>query len=287
MGMSTDLLITPAELRARLGDGDLVVLDATYYLAHEGRNARAEFEAAHIPGARFFDIDLFADPETDLPHMVPSAFRFARLAGELGISNASSIVVYDQKGMFSAPRAWWLFGLFGHDAVRVLAGGLPAWREANLPIETGPATPRAAAEFTPDLRATWLRGLGDLRANLESRAELVLDARPAGRFEASAPEPRPNLPAGHMPGAVNLPATALLEGGTYLAPGALRARFAQAGVTGDRPVVTSCGSGITAAILTLGLRLAGLPQGALYDGSWTEWASRPDTPKEAGPATTP
>jgi thiosulfate/3-mercaptopyruvate sulfurtransferase len=274
-------LIAPAQLADRLGAPDLAVFDATLYLPNEGRNARAEHAAAHIPGARFFDVDEVADPDTDLPHMVPSPGRFARLMGAAGVGDASDVVFYDQRGLFSAARGWWLMRLFGHDRVCVLDGGLPAWRAAGLPTETGPVPPAEPRVFTPDLRAARLRGIGDMLDNLRTGAELTLDARSAARFAAAVPEPRPGMRGGHIPGAKNLPFTELLDAsGRMLPPDALRTRFAAAGVDGSRPVATCCGSGVTAAVLTLGLHVAGLPEGALYDGSWTEWGGRADTPVE-------
>jgi thiosulfate/3-mercaptopyruvate sulfurtransferase len=281
--MSPPPLVTVEWLAERLGAPRLRVLDASFYLPTEGQNARAHFTAAHIPGARFFDIEEVADTETSLPHMLPTPGRFARLVGAMGVGNADLVVIYDQKGIFSAPRAWWMFRLFGHDNVAVLDGGLPAWRESGGRLETGEPAPAAPALFVPDYHAARVRGLGDMRDNLQSRAELVLDARPAGRFDGSAPEPRPGLPSGHIPGSVSLPASELLQGGRTMLPvDALRARFAAAGADGARPVVTSCGTGVSAAILTFGLHLAGLPEGALYDGSWTEWAGRDTTPKATG-----
>jgi thiosulfate/3-mercaptopyruvate sulfurtransferase len=277
----TDPLVSTDWLEAHRGDPDLCLFDATLYLPNEGRNARAEFLAAHIPGARFFDIDEIADPDTSLPHMVPSAGRFERLVGALGVSNASFVVFYDQRGVFSAPRGWWLMGLFGHDRAAVLDGGLPKWRAEGRPLEAGAPPPPTPATFRAGFRASRVRGLGDLRDNLASREALVLDARSAARFAATAPEPRAGLRGGHIPGAVSLPFGELMTpNGTLLAPDALRARFAAAGVDGTRPVVTSCGSGVSAAVLALGLARAGLPQGAVYDGSWTEWGGRDDTPIE-------
>jgi thiosulfate/3-mercaptopyruvate sulfurtransferase len=281
--MTRPSLVDAEWLAERIGAPRLRVLDASFYLPTEGQDAPALFHAGHIPGARFFDIDQVADTETDLPHMLPTPGRFARLVGALGIGNGDLVVIYDQKGIFSAPRAWWMFRLFGHEQVAVLDGGLPGWKAFGGRIETGEPPPPAPAHFVPDYHAARVRGLGDMRDNLHSKAELVLDARPAGRFEGSAPEPRPNLPSGHIPGAVSLPASELLQAGrTMQPPDALRARFAAAGVDGTRPVVTSCGTGVSAAIITFGLHLAGLPEGSLYDGSWTEWAARPDTPKATG-----
>ncbi len=277
----TGPLVDAAWLEQHLGDPGLVVLDATLFLPNEARDAEAEFAAGHIPGAQFFDINAFADPDADLPHMVPAAGRFARLAGALGIGGHSLVVCYDQRGLFSAARAWWLLRLFGHERAAVLDGGLPAWRAAGGDVEDGEPRPAAAATFRPVLHAARLRGISDLLGNLHSRAELVLDARPAGRFDASVPEPRPGMRGGHIPGAGSLPFTELLTPEhTLLPPDQLRRRLLAAGVDGSRNVVTSCGSGVTACVLTLAMAVAGLPEGAVYDGSWTEWGGRPDTPVE-------
>jgi len=277
----TDPLVTTDWLARHLHDPGLIALDATYYLPTENRDARGEFRAAHVPGARFFDIDAIADDATDLPHMVPSPGRFAQLVGALGIANDSFLVFYDQRGVFSAPRGWWLMGLFGHDRAAVLDGGLPKWRREDRPVESGEPPAPVPAMFRPSLRAARLRGLGDMLANVASGAELVLDARAAPRFRAEAPEPRAGLRGGHIPGAANLPFAELLAAdGTMLPPASLRARLAAAGADGSRPVVTSCGSGVSAAVITLALARAGLPAGALYDGSWAEWGGRNDTPIE-------
>lgn len=277
-------LVTTEWLAQELGQPGLVVFDATKYLPNEPKDGREEFAKAHIPGARYFDIDLVADPDTDLPHMVPSAGRFAKLMQELGVSNTSHIVFYDQKGLASAARGWWLMGLFGHDNAAVLDGGLPKWMAEHRPVGDGqPRMPAQAGDFRPDFRTTKLRGVGDMLANVHSKSELVLDARAAGRFTGAVPEPRAGMRSGHIPGSASLPYTDLLNpDGTFKPVDQLRARFEAAGVTGKHPVVTSCGSGVTACILTLGLRLAGLPEGAVYDGSWTEWGGRSDTPVEVG-----
>jgi thiosulfate/3-mercaptopyruvate sulfurtransferase len=275
----TDPLVSTAWLQDCLGQPDLVVFDTTKYLPNENKDGRALFLEAHLPGARFFDIDEVADPDTDLPHMAPTAGRFERLMRAMGVSNGSTVVFYDQKGLQSAPRGWWLMGLFGHDAAYVLDGGLPKWTAEGRPVESGAGAAPAAGTFRASLRAERLRGIGDMMRADAGR--VVLDARAAGRFAGTAPEPRPGLPSGHMPGSRNLPFTELLAAdGTMLPPDALRARFAQAGVDGRLPVVTSCGTGVTACVLALGLRRAGLPEAAVYDGSWTEWAGRNDTPKE-------
>ena len=274
-------LVTTDWLAAELGKPDLVVFDATKYLPNEPKDGVAEFRRGHIPGARYFDIDRIADTDTGLPHMVPTPGRFAKLMGELGVANTSRIVFYDQKGLASAARGWWLMGLFGHDAAAVLDGGLPKWQRENRPVEAGDPSSPSSTIYRPDYRAARLRGVGDIIGNVETQAELVLDARAAGRFTGETPEPRAGMRSGHIPGSASLPYTDLLNAdGTFRSPEAIRDRFAQAGVTAGRPVVTSCGSGVTACILTLGLRLAGLPEGAVYDGSWTEWGGRSDTPVE-------
>jgi thiosulfate/3-mercaptopyruvate sulfurtransferase len=274
-------LVSTEWLDAHLRDPDVVVLDATLYLPQEGKNAAAEFVAAHIPGARFFDIDEIADQDTDLPHMVPTPGRFAKLVGALGVGNDSMVVFYDQNGTHFSARGWWMMGLFGHDRAVLLSGGLKKWRAEGRAIETGAPPPATPKTFRPAFRAERLRGVGDMIANLESRAALVLDARSAPRFHAQVPEARPGLRAGHIPGARNLPYTELLgPDGTLLPADQLRARFAAAGVDGKTPIVTSCGSGVSATVLTIAMVEAGFPYGAVYDGSWTEWGGRADTPVE-------
>jgi len=275
--VSTDWLVR------ELSNPKLVVFDATKYLPNEPKDGQTEFLRAHIPNARFFDIDLIADPDTDLPHMVPSPGRFAKLIGALGVSNDSHVVFYDQKGLASAARGWWLMRLFGHDKAAVLDGGLPKWLAEDRPIDTGEPQPAEPAAFRPDFRATRLRGIGDMLRNVVTQREQVLDARAAGRFTGAIPEPRAGMRSGHIPGALSLPYTDLLRpDGTFRSAAEVKSRLTLAGIDGERSVVTSCGSGVTACILTLGLVVAGLPEGAVYDGSWTEWGGRADTPIEGG-----
>lgn len=281
--MNMGPLVTTEWLAEALGAADLIVFDATKYLPNEAKDGQAEFLKSHIPGARYFDIDLVADTDTDLPHMVPTPGRFAKLMEQLGVSNTSRIVFYDQKGLASAARGWWLMELFGHDQAAVLDGGLPKWVRESRPTGDGAGAAPAAGVFRPDYRASQVRGIGDILRNVHSHSELVLDARAAGRFTGAVPEPREGMRSGHIPGSASVPYTDLLKpDGTFKPAGEVRARFEAAGVDGSKPLVTSCGSGVTACILTLGLRIAGFHEGAVYDGSWTEWGGRPDTPIEVG-----
>ncbi|MGH7071029.1 MAG: sulfurtransferase [Acetobacteraceae bacterium] len=280
-GPANQPLVSTDWLAENLGQPGLAVFDATMYLPNEPQDGRSEYLRAHIPGAHFFDINAIADNETELPHMLPTPGRFARLIGALGVGNGSRVVFYDQKGLASAARGWWMMGVFGHDDAAVLDGGLPKWRTEGRPFEAGEPPPARPEPFRPDWRARRVRGVGDILANLGPGTELVLDARALARFHGTAPEPRPGMRSGHIPGATSLPYGELLNpDSTFRSREALRQRFAKAGADGSRPVVTSCGSGVSAAILTLGLALAGLPQGALYDGSWAEGGGRPDTPIE-------
>ena len=277
-------LIGTAALQQRLGEPGLVVLDASWYLPTTGRDPRAEYLEAHLPGARFFDLDLASDPDTTLPHMMPSAERFDGVARALGVSAASEVVVYDGSAVnLSAARAWWMFRAFGHPRVAVLDGGLGLWRAEGRPVESGAPQAPPRGDFRAELQPGRVRSLDEVRAALEAGAAQVVDARPAGRFTGRDPEPRAGLRGGHMPGALNLPHADLVdESGRLLGAAALRDRFRAAGIDPRRPVVATCGSGTSACALLLALEVLGAPPGTLYDGAWTEWGGRDDLPVARG-----
>ncbi|WP_193370480.1 3-mercaptopyruvate sulfurtransferase [Pelagibius marinus] len=281
-----DALVSTEWLADNLGAPDLRVVDASYYLPGEGLDPRREFEAQHIPGAVFFDIDDIKDPSSDLPHMVPPPHVFSSKVRKLGLGDGLRLVIYDQRGIWSAPRVWWTFRYFGHDEVAVLDGGLPKWLNEGRPVEEGEAHPEER-HFTPRMNSFLLRDRGQILANLKSGGEQVLDARGRGRFEGSDPEPRQGLRSGHIPGSCNLPFVEVVEQSaqTLLDAAALKERFTAAGIDLNRPVVTTCGSGVTAAVLSLALHRLGHRDVAVYDGSWSEWGLEGDTPVETGPAT--
>jgi thiosulfate/3-mercaptopyruvate sulfurtransferase len=255
---------------------DIRVADASWYLPQAGRNARGEYESAHIPRAVFFDIEDLSDEKTDLPHMLAPAPKFASRMRKLGLGDGNLIVVYDGAGLYSSPRAWWMLRVMGHEDVVVLDGGLPKWRAEGRPVEDLIPNPYPR-HFTPRPNNAILRNFDQVKQNLQSRAEQVIDARGAPRFNAKEPEPRPGVRGGHIPHSTNIPYTEFTNAdGTLKAPDALAALFRTHKIDPSKPTVTSCGSGITAAIASLGLAVAGAKNSALYDGSWAEWGSRAD-----------
>ncbi len=275
----SDALVSTDWLAERLGAPDIKLADATWFLPPMGRDARQEYARAHIPGAVYFDIDDIADSDNPLPHMLPDAAKFASRARQLGLGDGVRIVLYDNNRYSASARAWWMFRAFGHGDVAVLDGGLGKWQAEGLPVDDAVVTPREA-HFTARQNHLLIRDLEQMRANLVSRPELVIDARAAGRFAGTDPEPRAGLRSGHIPGSVCVPYLELIEADGTLAPqNVLRRRFAAAGID-QRPITTTCGSGVTACTLALALYDIGIPEVAVYDGSWTEWGSRTDTPVE-------
>jgi thiosulfate/3-mercaptopyruvate sulfurtransferase len=275
-------LVTTDWLAARLGQGDVSVVDGSFYLPAQKRDAAQEFLAGHIPGAVRFDIDAIADHDNPLPHMLPSSEQFARAVGALGISDSDTIVVYDGAGLFSAPRVWWTFRLFGAEKVFVLEGGLPRWKAEGRAIESG-AGQRAPKAFRARKPRDVVAALSDIQSTVADRSAQIVDARPADRFRGDAPEPRPGVRSGHIPGSLNVPSTAVVENGTLLSADRLKEAFAKGKVDIDKPIITSCGSGVSAATLWLALDALGREPRALYDGSWSDWGSRGDLPLETKP----
>lgn len=282
----TSTLVSATWLKANLDQ--VVILDASSHLPTAGRNPHDEFTAAHIPGAQRFDIDRIADPDSHLPHMVPSPDDFAAHMRALGLSNDDHVVMYDDSDVRSAARGWWMMRLYGHETVSILDGGLAAWKAAGGTLESGPADDRPAGGFAARQPAgVGVVDMATLRAGLDSGSTgQILDARAAARFAGDAPEPRKGLRAGHIPGSHNLPFSDLLnEDGTYRHPDDLRELFVAAGIVPEAPVATSCGSGVTACVLAVGLHLLGNDAVSVYDGSWTEWGAS-ESPIETGPAET-
>ena len=274
-------LVEPEWLVAHADDPDLRIVDGSWYLPAQQRDAAADFIAGHIPDAVFFDIDAVSDASTDLPHMLPTPEAFAAAVGRLGIGHDDRVVVYDGAGLFSAARVWWTFRVFGHDAVFVLDGGFPRYQREGHPVHTGPVDPPARpyeAQYRPEL----VRTLDQMR----TEPSQVLDARGRGRFEGTSPEPRPNVRSGHIPRSRNLPFSEIVADGRLRDRAALRAALQAEGIDLDRPVVTTCGSGVTASVLALALYELGRTDVPVYDGSWSEWGGRSDTPVGLGPAAT-
>lgn len=278
-----DPIVSCAWLAERLDAPDLRVLDATWFLPGDQRDAKALYAARRIPGAIFFDIDDIADKDTDLPHMLPSPEMFASRMKKLGIGDGCRVVVYDAQGLFSAARVWWTFRVMGHEDVAVLDGGFPAWERGGYPIETGAPQSRTERHFTPRLRSDLVRDLSEVRRAVDVGGPPIFDARPGPRFKGEAPEPRAGMRSGHMPGAKSVPASSLIdENGSLRGAEELKRIFAEAGADLSQPPICTCGSGITAAIIALALARLGRWDASVYDGSWAEWGSRQDTPVATG-----
>jgi len=264
-------------LEARLGAPNLVILDASWYLPNMGRDHKKDYEQAHIPDALFFDLDVVVDPHATLPHTLPSPSDFARHVGEMGIDENSTIVIYDGVGYFSAPRAWWMFRIMGAREVYVLDGGLKAWLERGRAVTDKPTPIPTPKTFTPHFNRQAVVTFDEMCAIVAQKTAQIIDARGRARFSGQEKEARPGVRSGHMPGAYNVPYATLTENGYFKSADELRAIFASASVRLDHPIVTSCGSGVTAAILVLALQGLGVDHVRLYDGSWAEWGSIPTT----------
>ena len=274
-------LVTTEWLAEHLRDRNFAVVDGSYALPTLQRDVQAEYRAGHIPGAVFFDIEAISDHSTELPHMLPGSTQFGEAVGALGIGDGDTVVVYDSAGLYSAARVWWTFRIFGARNVLILDGGLPKWIAEGRPLEKGDVK-RPPKKFTAEMNVGPVAMLADVRMALTSEGAQVVDARSAERFSGKAPEPRPGLRSGHMPGSFNVPYSRLVENGRLLPRERIQAAFVEAGVDLDKPIITTCGSGLTAAILTLALESIGREPKGLYDGSWAEWGSRPDLAVERG-----
>lgn len=282
MSRTTSPFVVSADwLQERLGKPGLSILDGSWYLPAHGRDARAEYEARHIQGAVFFDHDKVVAPDSPLPHTLPAPGLFAQFMSSMGVDEKDTIVVYDGPGFFSAPRLWWMLRLMGAREVYVLDGGIDRWRAEGRPVTTQP-TKIAPCYFDVDYDSAGVASFEDMQRVVAEGAAQVADARPAGRFSGAQPEPRPGMRSGHMPGARNVPASSLSRDGGLLPVEELRAALEKAGLDLSRPVVTSCGSGVTAAVISLALASVGHTDNRLYDGSWSEWGGRADTPVVTG-----
>lgn len=282
--MANDPMVSTEWLAEHLNAPGIRVVDATWFMPGDARDAKALYAESRIPGAVFFDIDDIADTESPLPHMLPSPEKFAARMRQLGIGDGMRIVAYDRHGVFSAARVWWTFRVMGHEDVVVLDGGFPAWEAARLPVEDDAPAPRTERHFSVQYRADLVRDFSDMRRVIEAGAVPVLDARPAPRFRGEAAEPRAGLKSGHMPGAKSVPSSALTNGGFLRSREELSEIFANAGIDMNLAPVCTCGSGITAALIALALARLGRWNASVYDGSWAEWGGREDTPIATGAA---
>lgn len=276
-----DALVSTDWLAANLDDPTIRIVDGSSFLPNVPRDAHEEYRAKHIPGAVLVDIEEVCNTASDLPHMLPDAAAFGAMMGARGIANGNKVVVYDSQGVRTAPRIWWMFRVFGHDNVVVLDGGLPKWEAEGRPLASGDEAP-AAATFNAAFRPELVRNVDQMIANQKQRGELVVDARPAGRFAGTADEPRPGIPSGHMPGSVSMPVELVVDmkTGCVLPADTVAANYAKVGVSIGNPVVATCGSGVAACTTALGLFLLGQTDAAVYDGSWSEWGGRSDTEKQ-------
>jgi thiosulfate/3-mercaptopyruvate sulfurtransferase len=276
-------LVSTEWLAEHLRAPDIAIVDASWHLPAAGRNAKQEFRDGRIPGAQFFDIDELSDTASPYPHMLPSPEKFSSKMRKLGIGDGKRVIAYDAAGLFSAARAWWMFRVFGHEDVAVLNGGLPKWKAEGRPLEEGPALKPQERHFTARFNSMMVRDTADVLDALKRGSAQIADARSSGRFAGAEPEPRAGVRSGHMPGAHNVHYASLLNpDGTLKSPASLQATLAKAGIEMSKPVITSCGSGITAAIISLALSELGVRDHTLYDGSWSEWGARTDTPVETG-----
>ncbi len=278
---NSEALVSTEWLFQNLDKPAVKVVDATWYLPNDGRKGIETYDQSHIPGAVFFDIDEISDASNDLPHMLPSAEQFASQVKKLGLGDDTMIVVYDANGGFMAAcRVWWMFKVFGHKNVAILNGGLPKWLSEGLPLDDQ-ITPLRERSFTASKNTNMVRNIGQLLSNLERCDELVVDVRSPGRFSGTEPEPRDSLRSGHIPGSINVPIPMIMDPKKYFmlrSAEEIQANLDQAGLDASRPIVASCGSGVTACVVSFGLYLLGHTKVAVYDGSWTEWGGKPDTP---------
>jgi len=279
----TNELVSTDWLEAHLGSPDIAIIDASWHLPTANRDAKKDFREGHIPGAQFFDIDELSDTTSSLPHMLPSAEKFSSRMRKMGIGDGKRIIAYDSVGLFSAARAWWMFKVFGHEDVAILDGGLKKWIAEGRPLEDGTPPPSQERHFTARVRGSMVRDMKDVAAALKSGSAQVADARSGTRFRGEEVEPRAHVRAGHMPGAKNVHYASLLKpDGTLKSADEIREVFQSAGIDLSKPIITSCGSGVTAAILSLGLTLVGARDHTLYDGSWTEWGGTEGNPVATG-----